>query len=188
MIDWPIKSDVRRKCPIFSESSSESIDRNILSGTVRKSGKDDICPWQWSDFRLFRPLKTDSRLNYRTKYRTLLLISKPHSSNKTTIHVDIILYWTVLIDKYCTDSGQNDSSAGHNLFWSDIFLPDGLKRKRGCLRWYVLTQIFYWSISVTNENAKLRICVGGFEIISTMSSNGMIEICRWIHSEVTQVP
>lgn len=116
MIDWPIKSDVRRKCPIFSESSSESIDRNILSGTVRKSGKDDICPWQWSDFRLFRPLKTDSRLNYRTKYRTLLLISKPHSSNKTTIHVDIILYWTVLIDKYCTDSGQNDSSAGHDLF------------------------------------------------------------------------
>ena len=75
MIDWPIKSDVRRKCPIFSELSSESIDRNILSGTVRKSGKDDICPWQWSDFRLFRPLKTDSRLNYRTKYRTLLLIS-----------------------------------------------------------------------------------------------------------------
>lgn len=44
MIDWPIKSDVRRKCPIFSELSSESIDRNILSGTVRKSGKDDICP------------------------------------------------------------------------------------------------------------------------------------------------
>ena len=28
MIDWPIKSDVRRKCPIFSELSSESIDRN----------------------------------------------------------------------------------------------------------------------------------------------------------------
>ena len=116
MIDWPIKSDVRRKCPIFSELSSESIDRNILSGTVRKSGKDDICPWQWSDFRLFRPLKTDSRLNYRTKYRTLLLISKPPSSNKKTIYVDIILYWTVLIDKYCTDSGQNDSSAGHDLF------------------------------------------------------------------------
>lgn len=50
----------------------------------------------------------------------------------------------------------------------------------------MLTLIFHWSIS--NENAKLRICVGGFEIISTMSSNGMIEICRWIHSEVTQVP
>lgn len=53
MIDWPIKSDVRRKCPTFSELS-ESIDRNILSGTLRKSGKDDICPWQWSDFRLFQ--------------------------------------------------------------------------------------------------------------------------------------
>ena len=50
----------------------------------------------------------------------------------------------------------------------------------------MLTLIFHWSIS--NENAKLRICAGGFEIISTMSSNGMIEICRWIHSEVTQVP
>lgn len=50
----------------------------------------------------------------------------------------------------------------------------------------MLTLIFHWSIS--NEIAKLRICVGGFEIISTMSSNGMIEICRWIHSEVTQVP
>ena len=96
MIDWPIKSDVRRKCPIFSELSSESIDRNILSGTVRKSGKDDICPWQWSDFRLFRPLKTDSRPNYRTKYRTLLLISKPSQSNKKRfmlISYCIELFW-----------------------------------------------------------------------------------------------
>lgn len=77
-----------------------------------------------------------------------------------------------------------------DMTWFSVghFLPGGLKRKRGCLRWYVLTLIFHWSISVANENAKLRICVGGFEIISTMSSNGMIEICRWIHSEVTQVP
>ena len=52
----------------------------------------------------------------------------------------------------------------------------------------MLTLFFHWSISMANENAKLSICVGGFEIISTMSSNGMIEIRRWIHSEVTQVP
>ena len=90
MIDWPIKSDVRRKCPIFSELSSESIDRNILSGTVRKSGKDDICPWQWSDFRLFRPLKTDS---FKTDYYSFQNLIYQVKQRFMLISYCIELYW-----------------------------------------------------------------------------------------------